>query len=107
MSIELASIEINIMEITIWELLTNSAAVEVENFDETDLSFKSYLTSKLQNAINNVNELLSNGKNYSCSYVFFFRSVLLDENLHYEVYVPVFLYYVYQINIYISYFLLE
>jgi len=92
----MTSLETNIMEITIWELLTISSAIEVENFDETGFSFQNYLTQKLQNTINTINNLLSNGENYPCSYVFFFRSILLNENLHFEVYVTIFLYYVYQ-----------
>jgi len=83
------------MEIAIWEFLTYTAQIELEDFNDRSTEYKIVLVNRLKNIEEYIKFLLSLGENYTCSYVFFFRSVLLAQHMVYEVWISIFLYYVY------------
>jgi len=92
---------INEMEIQIWKLLTHLAQTDMEDLSSVPRDYRIYLKKELKETVESIKYLLSTEQNYTCSYLFFFRKILLDHNLLSEVRVTIFLYHVYQLNIYI------
>lgn len=77
----MGSLEANSMEIAIWVYLTYIAEVEVDNLYNIPTEYRAFLINRLKEAEEYVNLLLSNGDRYTCSYIFLFRSVLLDQHM--------------------------
>jgi len=95
------------MEIEIWILLTHMAQTEMIELRSVRQNVRIDLKKRLRKTVENVRNLLSIGENYTRSYLFILRKTLLDQSLLSEVWVSIILYYEHQLNIYISYFLLE
>jgi len=100
------STHINILDIFMWEILTHIAFIETQDISDENNSIAN-IASDFQSLQTKFNRYILNGYNYPCSYLLKFRSVLLDKKLDSNVCVYVFIYYVYQINGYYLYFLLD
>jgi len=92
---------INKMVIEIWKLLSHIAETEMEDLSSVNREYRKHLRKQLKETVESIKYLLSTGEKYTCSYLFFFRKILLDHNLMSEVRKSIFLYHVYQLNIYI------
>lgn len=79
-------------EVVMWELLTYLAFVEVHNsrslIEEDETNNLKALKHELDALRKKLNELISNGNEYPCSYLLMHRSKLLDKDQLYisEVY---------------------
>jgi len=99
------SSDIDIMEFVMWQILTYSALLDLPEFRKKPRN-RSHIVSQYKDLHRKLNELISNGNKYPYSYLFMFRSVLLDRKQFSDVCAPIFIYYVYRINTYVSYLLL-
>jgi len=87
------------MEIKIWKLLTFTTQTEAEDLSSVRHEYGNYLKERLKKILQSVKYLHSTGEKYTCSYIFFFRTIILDQSLFFEVCMSMSLYYVYQLNI--------
>jgi len=97
------SIEDN-LEVATWELLTFT---EYEKMNEKKITgSEKFLFNKRMGIKDRFREFSASLNYYPCSYLFMFRRVLLDQKPFSKVSISIFNYYVYEINIFISYLLL-
>lgn len=89
------------MEVIMLEILTYTAYIEMFDFEEAIDYDKVHLKHMLTERQDKLNKLILAENHYPCSYLFKYRSVLLDKNQNHLTNVPVvlfILYYVYCIN---------
>jgi len=84
-----------------WEILIHIAYFETYYITNDGVTHKFPNFPSLQTQFN---QYILKGYDCPCSYLLKFRSDLLDTNLFYKVCVSVFIYYVYQIVVYILIF---
>jgi len=97
------SVEEN-LEIATWELLIFIEYEDMNKLKNED--YDDYYTFKRMHIEDRFTIYSAGRKNYPCSYLFMFRRFLLDQKPFSDVSISIFNYYVYKINIFISYLLL-
>jgi len=76
------------LEVKIWHILTNSLYDELNNMYFMSITENETSDYNLNEYLKRVQHLLSNKYDYPCSYLLFYRSMLLDKNQqeNFEVY---------------------
>lgn len=72
--------ELEAMENRFWVKVTILTHYEMQIIDETNKSDKTPQYNAIRNILKEENELVADQRNYPCSYLYMFRSTLLDKN---------------------------